>query len=127
MQDSIRGGVGAVELMHKPLLLQPRARCIQTYQERDARILTELLLFVRRKALTAFSVAVSKLAASANASSAGSSAVGFDDDDDNDNGNGNGSDGGAASAVTKSRSFGRGGARLGGTGSLGHSRRRSVL
>ena len=114
--------------MHDPSLLQLRALppCVQTSQERDARILTELLLFVRRKALVAFSAAVSKLAASANGSSA-SSAVGFggDDDDDDDDDGIDSDDGGAVSAVTKSRSFGSG--RLGSTGGLGRGRRRHGL
>lgn len=117
------------EVHNNPLRRQPRAlpACLQTSQERDAHILTELLLFVRRKALMAFSVAVSQLAASANGSSA-SSAVGFGgDDDDDDNDNDSSDDGGAVSAVTKSRSFGSGGVRLGSTGGLGRSRRRHLL
>lgn len=84
---------------------------------------------MRRKALVAFSVAVSKLAASANAAS-GSGGLGFGDDDDNGNDNGSDSDsdnGGADSAVTKSRSFGSGRVKLGSTGGLGGSRRRSLL
>lgn len=103
--------------------------CVQTTQDRDARILTELLRFVRRKSLVAFSAEVSKLGASASVSPA-ISAVGFYDSDEHDN---DSEDGGVAStaakshsfAVAKSRSFDSVGARLGGTGGLGRGRRRS--
>eukprot|EP00903_Cladosiphon_okamuranus_P016970 g15643.t1 len=93
-------------------------KVFQTSQERDARILAELVLLVRRKALVAFSAVVSKPVASANAhaTSRSSSTMGLGDDDDNgkDNGSDGDSDGGSADpAVTKTRSFSSGRVNVG--------------
>lgn len=55
-----------------------RSKTFQTSEERDARILKELLLFVRRKALTSFVGTASMRSASPYAASSGSEDGGSD-------------------------------------------------
>lgn len=55
--------------------LDRRRKVYSTSQERDAQILHELLLFVRRKAISDFAAAVSRLAAAANSPAASVTSV----------------------------------------------------